>query len=103
MRNSDPKDLYQNVEKPIGFVMGVIIFSTMLINFGMTMGCWVWWLKSPPDPWFAPFSLMLCQWVICYAVGYKEMFSSGFRKTFYLSWLSPTILSTMGILLGMTR
>lgn len=101
MRNSDPEDQYRGSEEAVGLGMGFVLVFTVVINMGMTMICWGWWLKTPSDRWLAPFILMICQWIGCYEIGYKKIFNSGFRKSFYLAWLSSAILSSFGVLLGL--
>jgi F0F1-type ATP synthase membrane subunit a len=99
MRNNDSETEYPDSNEPIGLGMRFVLIFTVVSNIGITMICWGWWLKTPSDRWLAPFTLMICHWVGCYAIGYKKFFLAGFRKYFYLTWFSMAILSTTGVLL----
>jgi hypothetical protein len=101
LRNNDPENQHRGSEEPVGWGMGFVLVFTVVINFGIAMICWGWWLKTPSDSWMAPFILMICHWVGCYEIGYKKFFCSGFRKSYYLTWLGPAILSSFGVLLGL--
>jgi hypothetical protein len=101
MRNNNPENQYRGSKEPVGLGMGFVLVFTGLINFGITIICWGWWLKTPSDGWVAPFILLICHWVGCYEIGYKNFFRPGFRKSFFLMWFTPATLSSFGVLLGL--
>ena len=101
MRNSDPDDQPWGSDEPVGLLMGMVLVFMVFMTSGMTLICWAWWLQPTSDGLIQAYVMIIIQWIGCREVGYKDLFRSGFRKSYYLIWLIPAILSTLGLTLGL--